>query len=541
MSAAVTPVFFIGGRQSDAGLTPDIVGSKAANLGRLGSLGLRIPPAIAVGTSVCRDVLERGTLSGAARAAIAAGLRQLEQATGLTMGQRDPLLVSVRSSPPVSMPGMLDTILNVGLTPAGVHGLIRRTGNPWLAWDSLRRLICSFAETVHGLDRQPFDRLAASQLDAAGARTLQELDAISLRTLTQDTASLFQALTGAPLSVEPADQIASAVEAVVKSWMSPRAREYRRINALGESSGTGVLVQAMVFGNAGGRSGAGVGFTRNPSTGADELYVDFLFNAQGDDVVSGRRPIREGSLLPEVLPTVWSELLAARCALEREFLDMQDFEFTVNDGRLFLLQTRSGKRTSWAALQIAIDLVDSGVIDPATALERLRPYDLDGIQRVTVRGAGSETIVATATPAGAGVAVGALAFDAERARQLTAQGPVVLARTDLATEDISGLSVTAGIVTTFGGRTSHAAVVARQLEKVCLVGCQDLDVDERARRCTFGGRLFREGEVITLDGETGNVHAGAVPVVRDRPLEALARVEVWRRALAGNDQSLCSV
>ena len=368
------PVFFIGQHEADEGLTPETVGGKAANLARIARLGLPVPPAVAVGTAVCRDYYEHGGLSSDVQPAIAAAVRQLEAASGLTLGQRNPLLVSVRSSPTVSMPGMLDTVLNVGLTAAGVRGLIRRTGNPWLAWDAYRRLVGSYAETVLGLERQPFDRLTATRLAAADARAIQELDPISLRSLAGEAAGLLQALSGAPLPADPLEQILAAVEAVLRSWNSRRAREYRTLNGIGDGAGTGVLVQLMVFGNAGARSGSGVGFTRDPATGRDDMYVDFLFNAQGEDVVSGRQAVLDTALLPIVLPDVWSDLASAKAVLEREFLDMQDFEFTVSEGRLFFLQTRSAKRTPWAALQVATDLVRDGLIDPAIGLERLEAY-----------------------------------------------------------------------------------------------------------------------------------------------------------------------
>ncbi|HUL73269.1 MAG TPA: PEP/pyruvate-binding domain-containing protein [Vicinamibacterales bacterium] len=529
MTDTTPPRVFLLDAHCDMGLSHTVVGSKAANLARLTALGLRIPPAIAISTSIGQTGLTEAGLRPDVRSEIEAAIRLLEAATGLTMGQRDPLLVSVRSSPPVSMPGMLETLLNVGLTPGGVPGLTRRTGNPWLAWDALRRLTRSFAETVYGLDAGPLDQLAVERLTAAGARTLQELDPLALRDLARDSASLGQTI-GVRVPADPVEQVIVSVEAVLRSWNSPRAREYRRMNGIDERTGTGVLVQAMVFGNAGGRSGSGVGFTRNPASGEDQLYVDFLFNAQGEDVVSGRQPIFEGALLPDVLPAVWTELLEAKSALEREFGDMQDFEFTVSDGRLFFLQTRAGKRSPLAALRIATDLVGAEIIDSDTAVDRLKAYDLDRIEHVTVEGAGPDSLIARATPAGVGVATGRLAFDSQRALRLAAHDAVILARREITTDDISGLAATVGIVTTLGGRTSHAAVVARQMEKVCLVGCADLSVDERARRCSFGDRIFREGEVISLDGETGAVYAGEVAVVRQRPLEALAKVESWRRA-----------
>ena len=528
----MSEAFFIGSRQSDDGLTPELVGNKAANLARLDRLGLRVPPALALPTALCREYLARGALPTDFHARLAGSLRQLEDATGLMLGDRRPLLLSVRSSPPTSMPGMLETVLNVGLTEQSVQALIRHTGNAWFAWDSYRRLVLSFADVVYQLDRRPFEQLTATHLARAAAENVQELDPLLLRDLARESAGRLQRTTGLPLARDPVAQLVTAVEAVLRSWTAPRAREYRRMNNIPDEAGTGVLVQAMVFGNAGARSGSGVGFTRNPATGDNELYVDFLFNAQGEDVVSGKYPVTDATLLGALLPDVYAELLAVGPVLERAFGDMQDFEFTVDEGQLFYLQTRAGKRTPWAAVRIAADLVGGGVVGPQQVLERLAAYDLDTIVRTSIRPRTSDIPLARAIPASIGVATGGLAFDAARACELAARGPVVLARADLSTDDIAGLHAAAGLITTFGGRTSHAAVVARQLRKACLVGCSQLSVDAEARACAIGERRFREGDVITLDGDAGAVYAGEVPVVVDRPVDALAVIEGLRARVA---------
>jgi pyruvate,orthophosphate dikinase len=430
------------------------------------------------------------------------------------------------------MPGMLDTVLDVGVTEDGVASLIRRTGNPWLAWDAYRRLIRSFAATVYRLPGAPFDRLAAEIVARAGARSLQELDPVALRDLTQRSRKLLESLSPAPLPADPLDQLIAAVHAVFSSWQADKAREYRRLNGLSDDTGTGVLIQAMVFGDAGARSGAGVGFTRNPATGDDSLYVDFAFNAQGEDIVSGRCALTESAVLSDVLPEVWRELLAAKAALEREFLDTQEFEFTVEEGRLYFLQSRTAKRTARAAVQIASDLVRDGFIDVATALERVAAYDLKSIVTTVVRPRAGDVRLASAIPASIGVASGRVAFDVQRARELAADGPVILVRHELTTDDFGGLVVAAGIVTTFGGRTSHAAVLARQLGKVCLVGCRDLEISADARACVLGGRRLREGDTITIDGESGWIYADAVSARSEVSFDALAIVEEWRRAQA---------
>jgi pyruvate,orthophosphate dikinase len=519
---------FVGRAMADEALTSELVGGKAANLVRLQRLGLDVPPALALPTHWCRAYMADGALPDDFPARLAAALGHLEQATGCRLGGRRPLLVSVRSSPPHSMPGMLRTVLNLGLTEDGVHALVQRTGNPWLAWDVYRRFIRSFAETAPASVVGPLDRASSDHLVRAGAESLQDLDPLALRDLARAQADLFQEMTGRPIPVDPLQQIIVAIESVLQSWASPWARDYRRLNGLDDSTGTGVLIQAMVFGNSGPHSGSGVGFTRNPATGDRELFVDFLVNAQGEDVVAGRLPVAERQRLPEVLPKVWTQLQAATSVLEREFRDMQDFEFTVDQGRLYFLQTRPGKRTPWAALRIATDLVGERLLDPAGALERLAAYDLGAIGRVYVQPRDCDMLLAHATPASIGVATGAIVFDAERARAIGNDRPVVLVRAELTTDDVAGLAAAQGVLTTYGGRTSHAAVVARQLGKVCLVSCADLHVDAAARECSIGGRRLRDGAIVTLDGETGLVYEGRVPVVVERPEQALSLVAAWR-------------
>ena len=521
-------MYLIGGRPPAPDLPPDVVGGKAAQLVRLDRLGLKVPPALALTTALSRDYMKRGALPDGFRNLLAGAIRQLEEATGSTLGGHRPLFVSVRSSPPVSMPGMLNTVLNVGSTEESIRALLRHTGNPWLAWDVYRRFIRSLAASLSRDSLAALDRLAAEHTGRAGVETIQDFDPIALRDLARASAAALATTTGHPIPSDPLAQIIPAVEAVLQSWNSPSAREYRRLNRVDEGTGTGVLIQAMVFGNSSYRSGSGVGFTRNPATGDREMYVDFLFNAQGEDVVAGRLPVIAADLLPSALPEVWAELRAAQTALEREFHDMQDFEFTVNEGQLFFLQTRRGKRTPWAALRIAADLVHEGILEPAAALEQLEPLDLDAIAHVVAKPGPEDVPLARATPASVGVASGTIVLDAKRAQRCTPHQSVILVRPDLTTDDVGGLAAAAGVLTRFGGRTSHAAVVARQLGKVCLVGCADLRVDEAARVCSIGTTLLREGDEITLDGESGFVYGGRVPIVTERPEEDLALVGRWR-------------
>ncbi|MDH4065966.1 MAG: PEP-utilizing enzyme, partial [Acidobacteriota bacterium] len=463
----------LGTPSSGPGLSADRVGSKARNLQRLAAIGLRVPPAFVLTTAACSAFQQADRrLPDSLREQIRSAVGLLEQDTGRRFGGRHPLLVSVRSSPPISMPGMLDTVLNVGLTEATVRGLIRARGNPWLAWDAYRRLAQAFAQTVRGCPPGPFDHLARTHVAAAGASSLPDLDPLALRDLARATAGLARALSGDGLPAEVDLQLDQAIEAIFRSWSSPRAREYRRLTGVPGDTGTAVIVQAMVFGNGGGTSGAGVGFTRDPSSGADDLYIDFLFNAQGEDVVSGRHAVAGMEGLGQVLPRVHQELRDAKHRLEVEFRDMQDFEFTVQDGTLYFLQTRSGKRTAWAALRIAVDLVAAGLASPQEGLAQLQPYDLDAIERRRLDAPDTVASLATAVAAGLGVASGAIVFDAERARARATQEPTILVRQDLATDDVAGIAAAAGVLTASGGRTSHAAVVARHLGKVCLVGCK---------------------------------------------------------------------
>jgi pyruvate,orthophosphate dikinase len=523
-------IAFIGDRHSKPPLPAADAGAKAANLARLDRLGLRVPPALVLSAALSEDYVSRAALPPGFAVHIASSLRRLEDATGLRLGGGDPpLLLSVRSSPEASMPGVLETLLNVGMTEDGVHRLIKRSGNPWHAWDCYRRLVRAFAEAVHHVDAEVFDRLTARHLAREGAATLRDIDPMSMRDLARASVKAARDAGAPPLPDDPLQQVVRAVEAVIASWHSPRAREYRRIWGIGEETGTAVVVQAMVFGNSGVRSGSGLGFTRNPATGDDELYVDFLSNAQGDELVSGREPVRDTAILRDVMPAIWAELERARPRLEHEFGDMQDFEFTVEDGRLFFLQTRDGTRTPWAATRIAVDLVRAGIVDAGTALQRLAPYDLNTVTRRSIDASKAGEPIARAVAAGPGVATGGVVFDEERARRLSARAPVVLVRPDIVSDDLGGIAASAGVLTSTGGRTAHAAVVARQLGKACVVSCAALRVDASSHTCTIGPRVFREGDVITIDGGSGLIYAGCVDARVERPHEALEAIESWRR------------
>ena len=504
------------------------VGNKAANLIRLSRLGLQVPPGFVLGTSLCRDYFSGGLPEGL-RERLAVELRQLENVTGSFFGsRRRPLLLAVRSGAPVSMPGMMDTVLNLGVNDATVQALIRRTGNPRLAWDCYRRLLETYGEVVLECPAHRFEEIVDRAVEAAAVDGVHELDAAALEAVT---ASLLAEVNtaGREFPQDPMTQLVGAVEAVLRSWRSDRARAYRRANGLDEAVGTAVTIQAMVFGNAGATSGSGVGFTRDPATGADELYLDFVFNAQGEDVVGGRKAVADAGVLRRLLPDVYAELQRTKTLLETELSDLQDFEFTVEGGELFLLQTRAGKRTPWAALQIAVDLVREGTISPRTALARLAELDLERLERRRLAVGVEREALACATAAGLGVAVGEIALTPARALEMAAAGrAVVLVRRDTSTEDYEGMAAAEGVLTQVGGRTSHAAVVARQLGKVCLVGCSELELDAGARLCRIAGGELAEGDELSLDGDSGKIYAGALPVVRERPSEALAEVRRWQ-------------
>ena len=506
--------------EGDAPLPPaERIGAKAHNLLRMARLGLAVPPAFVIGTEWCgrEEALSPRDWAGA--------LAAVEAATGRRFGdRRRPLLLSVRSGAAVSMPGMLETLLDVGLSDVTLNGFVRVTGHPQLAWDAYRRLVQGFGEVVMGVDPAAFD---ADRQTVAGERDPHDLDFAELRRLTRLHLATVQRESGRDFPQDPADQLRQAVAAVFRSWSADKARTWRRLQGQPDRIGTAVTVQAMVFGNAGGLSGSGVAFTRQPSTGAREPWVDFLLRAQGDDVVSGRRSAAGPEQLASLAPQVWQELQQALAQLEEAFGDMQDVEFTIENGRLWLLQSRDGKRTPVARARIALDLCDEGVIDAAEARRRTQGLDEQALSVERVAGEdGSEALVlATATPAAHGVVSGELVLDEARARQRRAVGvPLVLVRAEAETRDLAALELAAGLLTARGARTSHAAVVARQLGKVCLVGCDGLSIDLARRRVRFGAVDVAEGDPISLDGHRGVVYRGAVRTVRVRADELLARL-----------------
>ncbi len=510
----------------------ELVGSKAHDLMRIARCGLPVPPGFVLSTQLCRDYLKHGAeaLDGIDEVLVRE-LDHLAALTGRGFGDASrPLLVSARSGAAVSMPGMMETVLNIGLTDETLRGLVRMTGNPRLARDCRRRLVRQYGEVVHGIAPARFDVRTLELLNARGLSEVDELDTDGLKQLAAVFEEEFETRTGMDFPTDPLVQLKAAIEAVLRSWSGDRAKSYRKLNAIPDDLGTATTVQAMVFGNLGPDSGSGVGFTRNPANGENELYVDYLANAQGEDVVAGRRRALHPDELARRAPEAWQALAGARDILEHEFKDMQDFEFTVEAGRLVFLQSRTGKRTGLAALRIARDMVREKLIRPAEALARLDGIRLDEIEETKLAPAAGVTPAAKGTPAGIGVAVGVVAFDPLRVAALKRAGKaVILVRETAEPDDISALAEAAALVTLEGARTSHAAVVARQLEKPCIVACGGFAIDPGGQRGTLGGEAIAEGDAISLDGSTGEIFRGEIEVARNRPLELLAEIQRWTR------------
>ena len=513
----------------------ETIGAKAANLARMAALGLPVPPAFVLPVKLCADIIakeahaERDLHQG-----LKEGIEFLENTTGKRFGDgRQPLLVSVRSGAARSMPGMLDTVLNVGCTSTAVQGLIRLTGRQRLAWDCRRRFLESYTETVLGLDPAMFAARLAELTASEGVASDRELDSEALERLAADEQALVEDRDDGWLE-NAAAQLESAARAVYRSWMSERAQAYRRLQQLDDLEGTAVTVQAMVFGNGGLSSGAGVAFSRDPSTGLKQPMIDLVLDAQGEDVVSGRRTPDTEETIARSLPAIAAELGDTLGRLEREFGDVQDVEFTIEDGKLWILQTRAAKRTPRAALRIAIDLVHEGLITPQQALGRIAGIDLAALAKVSLVSA--DKPVMTGIGASGGIAVGRAAFSSESARQLSAAGdPVILMRPDTSTADVAGFSIAAGIVTSVGARTAHAALVARQMGKPCIVGCSSMTIDLAADRARLAGTTISGSDWITIDGDAGNIYLGRLETVVTRPEAELAEIARWRSQASDDD------
>ncbi len=508
-------VYFFGGGKADGnGKMKDDLGGKGAGLAEMTNAGLPVPPGFTIQTEACREYMRHGAASKDVDRQMDEALAKLEALQGQKLGTgENPLLVSVRSGAKFSMPGMMDTILNLGLNDKSVESLAKRSNNPRFAADSYRRLIQMFGNVVLEIPKHAFDEVFDAKKKQKKAKLDTELDAKALKEVIEEYKKVVKKHAKRDFPQDPREQLVMARDAVFRSWQNDRAKHYRRINNIDDMLGTAVNVQAMVYGNLGDTSGTGVGFTRNPATGAKEFYGEFLMNAQGEDVVSGVRTPVHISELHKIMPHVYDQLRDITTRLEKHYKDMQDFEFTIQDGKLYMLQTRNGKRTGWAAVRVAIQMVEEGLITKEDAIFRVEPNQLYDflVPRLDEKSTKIE-VLATGLPASPGAAVGQIVFTAEEAVKKAGHGakknPVILVRAETTPEDIQGMEVAAGILTSRGGMTSHAAVVTRGMGKCCVAGAGDIQVDERAGQMRVKGQVFKEGDWISLDGTSGRVIKG---------------------------------
>ena len=514
--------------QDSNGLGKELLGGKGFALAEMTRLGFPVPPGFTLTTEACRAFLELGGLPTGLWGEVEVQVGRLERATGKRFGGPGlPLLVSVRSGAPVSMPGMMDTILNLGLTRSGVNAMTKETGNPRFAWDSYRRLVQMYAEVVLGLEAEGFERLLDRVKALAGAERDVDLSEHDIEGLVDDYLKYVEA-QGQVFPDDPWRQLEGAISAVFASWNNPRARTYRRLYEISDDLGTAVNVQAMVFGNLGDDSGTGVGFSRNPATGEKGLYGEYLKNAQGEDVVAGLRTPQPLERLRETDPVLYAEVVEVAERLEAHFRDMQDFEFTVEHGRLYLLQTRNGKRTPEAAVRIAVEMAEDDAITREEALSRIDANTLPSLLRARIDPMRVPEAVAEGLPASPGAAVGHAVLDAEAAESWTGRGlPVILVRPETTPEDISGMYIARGILTARGGMTSHAAVVARGMGVPAVVGVAVLSLNPEERSFRLGKNEFREGDLISLDGTTGKVFPGEVALSEGGSGEYLEKLLEW--------------
>jgi pyruvate,orthophosphate dikinase len=524
------------GKAEGSSVMRNLLGGKGCELAEMTNLGIPVPPGFTV-TTQAWAAYNRGSrqFPEGLWEQVAAALEKLEQDADLGFGHAQrPLLVSVRSGARVSMPGMMETVLNLGLNDTTVAGLAAWTRNERFAWDCYRRFLTMFGDVVLDIPREAFDEQLTAVKKRLGVATDPEVPAGELKGLVQVYKDLISARTGAPFPEDPREQLRLAVRAVFDSWFAKKATEYRRINNIPADWGTAVTVMSMVFGNLGETSGTGVGFTRDPRTGERQFYAEFLANAQGEDVVAGIRTPEHIDDLKRRMPEIYDDLLAIAGRLERHYKDMQDIEFTIQEGTLYLLQTRSGKRSARAAVRVVVDLVHEAVIDQHTALLRLSPRELGKLfvdilePDDTRRAVQADRLLARGLPAAPGGAVGEVVFDADRAVELARDGRhVILVRPETSPEDVAGMYASQGIVTARGGRTSHAAVVAVGMGKPCIVGADAIVVDEQRRIFTAAGRTVREGEIVSIDGETGEVILDRVDLIPPPPVPELTELLAW--------------
>jgi len=526
-------VYRFGGEKADGSAEmKNKLGGKGANLAEMTNLGIPVPPGFTISTELCMDYLKSGKYPPGLAEEVAKGLKHIEKLMGKRFGDAaNPLLVSVRSGARVSMPGMMDTILNLGLNDETVEGLAELTRNPRFAYDSYRRFVQTYGDVVLEVrprtkdEHDPFEVLIDEVKKRRKVKLDTELTAEDWKGLVARFKEMIVERTGERFPEEPLEQLWGAIRAVFRSWNNDRAIAYRRLNRIPDDWGTAVNVQAMVFGNMGSDSGTGVAFTRDPATGEHRFYGEYLENAQGEDVVAGVRTPKPISRLEKEMPRVYKKLYAIQRKLERHYRDMQDLEFTIERGKLWMLQTRTGKRTGFAAVRIAVDMVSEKLISRREALLRIEPEQLNQLLQPVFDAAQKRKavkegrVLTKGLPAGPGAATGRVVFNAEDAEDWARRGEkVILARIETSPEDIRGMAAAAGILTQRGGMTSHAALVARQMGKVCVAGCGELNIDYRRRQMKVSGAVIREGDAISIDGTTGEVIRGEVTT---RPSEVI--------------------
>lgn len=508
-----------------------LFGGKGANLAEMTKIGLPVPQGFTITTEACTKYYEDGKMiNEGIIAQIYEKLAQIEKITGKTFGDpSNPLLVSVRSGARASMPGMMDTILNLGLNDKVVEGLAKLTNNERFAYDSYRRFIQMFSDVVMQQDKSRYERILDEIKEKKGVKFDKDLTADDLKEIVKLFKKLYKESQKVEFPQEPKTQLIEAVKAVFRSWDNERANVYRRMHDIPYNWGTAVNVQSMVFGNMGDDSGTGVAFTRNPSTGENVLYGEYLMNAQGEDVVAGIRTPQPIAQLEKQNPEVYAQFVAIAKKLENHYKDMQDMEFTIEKGKLYMLQTRNGKRTAKAALKVAVDLVSEGMIDEKTALLMLEPKQLDALLHPTFddKAVKKATVIGEALPASPGAASGKICFTAEKAKEMGAKEKVVLVRLETSPEDIEGMAASQGILTARGGMTSHAAVVARGMGTCCVAGCSAIKFSDDGKTFTLGGKKYKEGDVISFNGSTGKIYDGAIATEEAKISGEFAQIMEW--------------
>ncbi|MDI6871831.1 MAG: pyruvate, phosphate dikinase [Bacillota bacterium] len=522
--------FFEPGKAEGTADMKDLLGGKGANLAEMANLGIPVPPGFTITTEMCTEYYKHHAWPEGLEEDVRTNLKRLEDAMGMKFGDpANPLLVSVRSGARASMPGMMDTILNLGLNDEVAEGLIRKTQNPRFVWDSYRRFVQMYSDVVLDVARSKFEALIDARKEQKRVRLDTELTADDWRDLVGQFKELVQRELGRPFPLDPWEQLVGAINAVFRSWNNPRAITYRKLNDIPDWWGTAVNVQAMVFGNMGETSGTGVAFTRDARTGEKRFFGEYLMNAQGEDVVAGIRTPNPVSQLEQTNPEAYRQLTEIYQKLERHYKDMMDIEFTIQEGKLYMLQCRVGKRTAMAAVKMAVDMVKEGLIDKKTAVLRVTPKQIDELLHPIIDPQVKVKPIAKGLPASPGAAVGKIVFHASDAERWVAKGEkkVILVRTETSPEDVGGMHVAQGILTARGGMTSHAAVVARGMGKCCVAGCEAIRVNEEERYFTVGDVTVREGDWLTLNGTTGEVILGEVPLVEPALSGDFATILDW--------------